>query len=154
MTKIGLTILLIILSLTLLGNLVNAQSNNFRIGLQSSYYISGTPGFSIIYDLNMDTSVQGIIGLGSSTQTVEGRILNRFSRETFWNVYYFGSAGLYNKHNNTNLIGGAGVGMEYNIQSLDSNLPPILVNADIGVIFKDGFNSFVNHLRTGFHYRF
>ena len=155
--KKGMIITLtLFLSLIIIGNLAQAQTQkgNYRIGVQSSTLFKGTAGVSMIYDRNVDSSIQGILSLGSRTLILEGRILYRFHQKKNWNVYGFGSVGLYNTFDSPGFIGGTGLGVEYDIKSLNPALPPVSVNADLGLMVMDNLNSFYNILRIGFHYRF
>ena len=148
--------LTLIFSLFIMGNLAQAQTQrgNYRIGIQSSNLFRGTAGASVIYDMDVDTSIQGIISLGSRSQIFEGRVLYRFYQKMNWNSYGFGSAGIYNNSDSNGFIGGAGIGIEYDIKALDRTFPPVSVNADIGLIFLDDLSSYNNKIRIGFHYRF
>ena len=155
--KKGMIITLTLLfSLIIIGNLAQAQTQrgNYRIGIQSSTLFKGTAGFSVIYDKSVDTSIQGIFSLGSRSQIFEGRFLYRFYQKKNWNAYGFGSAGIYNTFDSPGFIGGAGIGVEYDIKALDRSLPPVSVNADVGLIVLDDLSSFNNKIRIGFHYRF
>ena len=124
--KKGMIITLTLLfSLIIIGNLAQAQTQrgNYRIGFQSSTLFQGTAGVSAIYDIDVDTSIQGIFSLGSRSQIFEGRVLYRFHQKRDWNAYGFGSVGLYNIFDSPGLIGGAGIGVEYDIQALDHSFP-------------------------------
>lgn len=162
MLKKGIIITLTLMfSLFIMSNFAQAQNQrgnyrkgNYRIGLQSSTLFKGTAGVSMVYDMNIDTSIQGIFSLGSSSQIVEGRVLYRFHQQREWNAYGFGSAGIYNSSDSSDFIGGGGVGVEYDIKTLDRTLPPVSVNADVGLIVLDNFSSFNNKINIGFHYRF
>ena len=154
--KLMIISLAFLFSLSLMVNIAEAQTNleDYRIGLQSSYHFRSALGLSVIYDLDITNSIQGILSFSSRTQTIEGRYLNRFEIENFWNAYSFAAAGLQSGPNNTSLLGGGGVGIEYDIQAFEASLPPISVNADLGIYVTDSFDSFNPRLSTGFHYRF
>ncbi len=156
MIKKGLIIsLVLILAFFLTGFQAQAQAQpgSIGIGLQSSYAFWGSGGLSVIYDLSPAASIQGIFGIGARRQSFEGRYLHRFRQEAFWDGYTFGSAGIYSGPSTGFLLGG-GIGIEYDIRGIDGTLPPISLNADIGVIARDGLADFNVQLRTGFHYRF
>jgi hypothetical protein len=152
MLKKGLIIsLALILSLSIMNVSVQARTEgDYRIGVQSA----GPSALSGIYDLSSDTSIQGIIGLGSKSQTLEGRFLYRFRQEIDWNAYGFGSVGLYSNSNSNGFVGGVGIGAEYDLQALDKSLPPMSVNADVGLMVQDDIDSFKNQISIGLHYRF
>ena len=154
--KLMIISLVVLFSLSLMENSVEAQTNvgGYRVGLQSSYRARGSLGLSVIYDRDITNSFQGILSVGSNTQTLEGRYLNRFKLENLWNTYSFVAAGLYNGPNNTGFLGGGGIGVEYDIQALEATLPPVSINADLGVFVTDLFNSFDPRISIGFHYRF
>ena len=82
-----------------------------------------------------------IIGNLAQAQTQRGNYRIGFQSSTLFQ----GTAGL---------IGGAGIGVEYDIQALDHTLPPVSVNADVGLIVLDDLSSFNNKIRISFHYRF
>ena len=154
--KLMIISLVVLFSLSLMANSVEAQTNvgGYRVGLQSSYRVRASLGLSLIYDRDITNSFQGIFSVGSGSQTIEGRYLNRFRLENFWNTYSFVAAGIYNESSNTGFLGGGGIGVEYDIQALEANFPPVSVNADLGVFVTDSFNSFDPRISTGFHYRF
>ena len=153
--KLMIISLAVLFSLTLMGNLAEAQTNvgGYRIGLQSSYQIRSSLGLSVIYDQSLTSSYQGIINLGRPL-SIEGRYLNRFRLENFWNAYGFLALGLYDGPGNTGFFGGGGVGVEYDMQALEPTFPPISLNADLGIFASDSFDSFDPRLSIGFHYRF
>ena len=155
--KKGLIITFILLfGFFIMSNLAQAQTQrmNYSIGFQSSTLFKGTAGASVIYDMNVDTSIQGIFSLGSRSQIVEGRVLYRFYQKRYWNAYGFGSGGIYNISDSPGFIGGGGIGVEYDIKGLDRSLPPVSVNADVGLIVLDDLSSINNKIRIGLHYRF
>jgi hypothetical protein len=135
----------------------------FGIGFQSSWPAYGISG---LYDVNEKITAQLVLGALGSWTTLSGRGLYHFSQQEKYNIYGFGSAGMYrysysilgNKESESSVILGGGVGMEFPLRKLfnDDDFPPLYWSIDLG--FSAG--SFEHYNWSGFtwggglHYRF
>jgi hypothetical protein len=139
------------------------RSSPFGIGFQSSWPAYGLSG---LYDVNDKITAQLVVGALGSWTTVTGRGLYHFSQQEKYNIYGFGSAGMYRysfralgaSESESSLIVGGGAGMEFPLRKLfnDEDFPPLYWSFDLG--FSAG--SFEHYNWSGFiwgggiHYRF
>lgn len=144
------------------------DETEFGVGVQFAFPAYGISG---VIDLADNFAAQGIIGAFGDLKTYAGRGIYRFQTETYWNTYGYGMVGAWSypwtkidenynlvEKNEITLGYGAGVGVEYNWQSLSSNLPPIWWNLEIGVgsvQFDEANYDFSTFMfGTGAHFRF
>lgn len=135
----------------------------FGIGFQSSWPAYGISG---LYDVNDKITAQLVIGALGSWTTVTGRGLYHFSQQEKYNIYGFGSAGMYRysysilgaKEAESSVVLGGGVGMEFPLRKLfnDEDFPPLYWSVDLG--FSAGSFEYYNWSGFtwggGLHYRF
>jgi len=146
--------MVILVSIILLqGTIMGAtpESGKFGLGIQltSPHY-----GLSGIYNHSEEISFQGVIGTGY-WGSIGGRILYRFEKKEFYNLYGYGALGLYtqgysNYYFSSGFSLGAGAGIEYNWKGLSEDLPPVFTNLEAGL------SSVYPHINigVGFHYYF
>ena len=134
--------------------------NEFRygVGFQGSFPAWGLSG---MMTLNETISVQAILGLLGTLNTVAGRGLYTFREEQHWDAYGYGMVGYWSYRtsgiSSDNALGfGAGAGIQYDWRAFDENLPPIYWNIELGfgVVNLDNYNFSTIMFGTGVHYRF
>ena len=130
-------------------------------------------GISVQKPFDDKITLQGIVGPGSLISTFAARGLYSLKGEKFWSIYGYGMAGLitytgtdidffsptFGQTTKEGSLGfGGGAGIEYNVQALSKDLPPIYFNAEIGLMavkfeaFTSPFSGMV--FGGGAHYRF
>jgi hypothetical protein len=164
------TIISLIVLLTFLtGQIAGAQDREipqrkdlpYGIGAQ---YAAPAFGVSGIYDFTNSVSGQAVLGFFGGLQSYSGRVLYRFNRKKAYDLYGYGTLGIwrysgFGETASATGIGG-GVGIEYSWQHLfDSpDIPPLFGNIELGFVNLTGefnnytFSSFV--YGAGIHYRF
>lgn len=143
---------------------VGVQGGRYGIGFGSAwpaYGISGT------LQMNQTITVEAVLGLFGTVTNFGGRLWYRFNQNEKYDLYGYGAVGVYRYSARVlgigvseNVLGlGAGAGIEAGIAKLfdDEELPPIFLNAELGLAFGSfeyygGFST----LSFGFgaHYRF
>ena len=118
-------------------------------------------GLSARMDLSEKLSAQAILGVFGevSNYTVRGRY--HLATDQKWDAYAYVSAGLYTWEDddfageNVPAVG-AGIGMEYDWQNLDSGFPPITWSFELDVNTADFDNYDYSNFSIGIgaHYRF
>jgi hypothetical protein len=137
------------------------SQTRFGIGFQSSWPAYGISG---LYDLNEQITLQGIIGAFGTVTNLGVRGLYRFQTEDKYDLYGFGTAGLWSYDysiDTENVIGfGGGAGIELDWRRIltpdDNSFPPLFSSIDIGFVVADfeyyDFSGLV--IGGGIHYRF
>lgn len=160
---------LIVLFTFLTGQIAGAQESEipqrkdlpYGIGTQ---YAAPAFGVSGIYDFTNSVSGQAVLGFFGGLQSYSGRVLYRFNRKKAYDLYGYGTLGVWRysgigETESATGIGG-GVGLEYSWQHLfdSADIPPLFGNIEIGFVSLTGefnnytFSSFV--YGAGIHYRF
>ncbi len=126
-----------------------AAENKFRLGLQGTQFAAGLSG---IIDFSSPWAVQGIVDFGADAAAI--RILNRFTQKEFWNAYGQGTLGFWNhdnrrswgwseddylKNHDDGFGAGVGIGIEYDWRGIESSLPPIGWNIELGASVVPAF---------------
>lgn len=125
------------------------------VGFQSSWPASY--GLSGKYDLNEKMTVQGVFGFLGTVTNYSGRLLYRFQDKDDYDLYGFGSAGIYRYDyylGDESVFGfGAGAGIEYDLSDALDGLP-LTVSGEIGFGFVsfDYYSYGAVGLGVGFHY--
>ena len=128
----------------------------YAIGYQFSWPTSGVSGK---YRIDNRVSVQAELGILGNYTSFWGRANYMFRNKTRWNLYGFGGTGIITTVDDglttVGLKGGAGI--EYNLQAVEPEFPPVWVNFEMGLTYFDT-DSVKNPLRLGyglgFHYYF
>ena len=128
-------------------------------------YAAPAFGLSGMYDFTDKISGQAVLGFFGGLQSYSGRVLYRFKKEKAYDVYGFGTVGVWQYSGpgtSSSTTGfGAGVGLEYSWRKVlgSSDLPPLFGNIELGFVSLSGdltgydnFSSFVYGF--GIHYRF
>lgn len=137
----------LVLSLGFVGA-ARASDSNFRLGVQGAPFVAGLSG---IIDISNPWAVQGVVDFGADAVAI--RILNRFTQKRFWNAYGTGTVGLWRNDSyeswglwkdntpgdNDGLGLAVGIGIEYDWRGIDSSLPPIGWNIEVGASVVPGF---------------
>jgi len=142
--------------LTLLSTTLHADKGDIYAGLEW-YGLSGK------YDVTNKVTAQAIVGVWgyADLTSITGRGIYKFKQKDYYNLYGYGSATSWswdNGYNKETVVGfGAGGGIEYDIRGLDQSLPPIFLNADLGIQYANfsyygGFGGV--GLGLGVHYKF
>ena len=134
------------------------DTENISLGFQSSYLAYG---ISAKYDFTEKTHAQGIVGFLGTVNTYTVRGIYDYYQKPNLDIYAFGSVGIWTWDNylyDESVVGfGAGSGLEYDIRGLDSELPPLLLSAELGlnVVNFEHYGSFSSlGLGLGIHYKF
>jgi len=140
----------------LLTSTLHANEGDIYAGLEW-YGLSGK------YDVSDKITAQAIVGAwgyGNLT-SYTGRGIYKFKQKDDYALYGFGSVTSWtwdNGFDNESVFGfGAGAGVEYDIRGLNPELPPIYLNADLGlqVASFDRYGGFSTlGLGLGVHYKF
>ena len=148
----------------------SACPTDFGIGVQAAFHSFGISG---ILDVANKVSIQAILGFFGDLKSYGGRLLYRFNKEEFWNVYGFGMLGAWSytglstganlsRSTTTETVFGfgAGAGVEYNLEGLTHKfIPffPLYINLEIGfgaVNFKQvAYNFSPLMVGAGVHFR-
>jgi hypothetical protein len=131
------------------------------IGMQ---YAAPAFGISGIYDFTDSISGQAVLGLFGGLQMYAGRGLYRFSQQEAYDLYGFGTVGIWQYSAggaSTSTTGfGGGAGLEYSWQQLldNADVPPLFSNIEIGFVSLTdeftGYNYSSFTYSAGIHYRF
>jgi hypothetical protein len=136
-------------------------TGRFGIGFQSSWPSYGISG---IVDVTNRISAQAVVGAFGTVSNFSGRGIYRFMREEIYNLYGFGTGGVW-RYNHVGLdesvLGlGGGAGMELDwrriLGSEETRFPPIFSSLELGIVHANfdvyNFSSF--SIGGGIHYRF
>lgn len=122
-------------------------------------------GISGIYDFTDQVSGQAVFGFFGALQSYSGRVLYRFNRKKAYDLYGFGTVGIWRyspgigSSSSATGIGG-GVGLEYSWQHLfdSADVPPLFGNIELGFITLgsefSGYSYSAFTYGVGIHYRF
>jgi hypothetical protein len=139
-----------------------AESDSpFGIGFQSSWPSYGLSG---LYDLNDRITIQGIVGALGTITSFGARGIYRFQNEDKYDLYGFGTAGLWSydyvvdTENVLGFGGGAGVELDWRriLSPEDDSFPPLFSSIDIGFVLAnfDHYDFSGVTIGGGLHYRF
>lgn len=147
-----------------------SNSSKWGVGFQSSWPAWGISG---IYDVNELVSAQVVLGAFGSLTVLSGRILYRFNRREAYDLYGFGTLGVWRytsdvfffdrgliRQTETVLGLGGGGGIELNWQKIlassTDSFPPLYSTVDLGLGYAnfDVYNFSSLWLGVGIHYRF
>lgn len=140
---------------------LSATAPPYGVGAQWAAPAFGVSG---VYDFTEQISGQAVLGFFGGLQSYSGRILYRFNQKEAYDLYGFGTVGVwrysgaFSTESATGL--GGGVGLEYSWQHLfdSADMPPLFGNVELGFVSLTGdfsgynFSSFV--YGVGIHYRF
>jgi len=139
----------------------DASSSRWGVGFQSSF---PAYGLSAVYDLSEPITLQGVLGAFGVLNTFSARVLYRFQRERAYDLYGFGTAGIWrystSLYNETPVGVGGGAGIELDWRSLfspdDGSFPPLFSSIDLGftAVSFDHYNFNGLSIGAGLHYRF
>ena len=133
-----IAIIMFFLFVALFSKTTFAQANygeeRFSVGFQSSF---PAWGLSAKKNFGEKYAIQAIIGPVGALKTFAGRGLMKIKEDEMWSMYGYGTVGIWHYSflgvGETVLGYGAGAGIEYDIRSLDEDLPPIYLNAELGI---------------------
>lgn len=133
----------------------------YAVGFQSAFPAYGISGMMNVGD---QIAVQGVVGAFGTLSTFSGRGIYRFQQNGTYNLYGFGTAGVWRwssgSFNESSLGVGGGGGLELDWRRIFSNsettFPPLMSSLDIGFTAAnfDTYNFNALTLGAGFHYRF
>lgn len=137
------------------------RNSRFAVGFQSSFPAYGLSG---ILNLREELAVQGVIGAFGTISTFSGRGIYRFQRERTYNMYGFGTAGMWRwsvpgvSESSLGVGGGGGLELDWHsiLSSGESAFPPLVSSIDIGFTLAnfDNYNFNALTVGAGLHYRF
>ena len=133
------------------------------LGFQSAS-LSYSHGLSAKMDFTDKITGQAILGFLGTFNTYTARGLYKFNQDRFYNMYGYGSVGLWSWDggrywdDETSMTFGGGAGFEYDIRGLgaDKNFP-VFINAELGlnIVNFDNYGSVSTlGLGIGVHYKF
>lgn len=146
---------------------VGVQGGRYGIGLASSW-----PAYGISGTIQVSETLTGeaVLGFFGAVSNFGGRIWYRFNRNETYDIYAYGGLGVYrytgfdsillDLNRTESVLGiGLGAGVEAGLPKLfdDEDLPPIFLNAELGLAlasfeYYTGFSTL--SLGFGVHYRF
>lgn len=146
---------------------VGVQGGRYGIGLASSW-----PAYGISGTIQVSETLTGeaVLGFFGAVSNFGGRIWYRFNRNETYDIYAYGGVGVYrytgfdsillDLNRSESVVGlGLGAGIEAGLPKLfdDEDLPPIFLNAELGLAlasfeYYSGFSALT--LGFGVHYRF
>lgn len=137
------------------------STSRFGIGFQSAWPSYGISG---LYDISDRITAQAIVGAFGTVTNFGARGIYRFNLQDGYNIYGFGTAGLWSYDyivDTESVIGaGGGVGIELDWRSLlsseESRFPPLFTSIDLGFVLAnfDHYNFSGISFGGGLHYRF
>ena len=140
-------------------NAADFSNKNIYAGFQSSW---PSHGLSVKMDMTDKISAQGVIGFFGDLNNYSVRGNYKFKKDQFWDMYGFGSLGLwtwdgYGSFADESVVGiGGGAGFEYDLRGLDRSFIPLFVSAELGLNIAsfDHYNFSSLGLGVGVHYKF
>ena len=135
------------------------KKNNLYVGFQSSW---PSYGISAKMDIKEKVAIQGVIGLLGTVNSYSVRGIYKFKQKQFYNLYGFGSVGLWTwdggrYYGSESVFGiGGGAGVEYDLRGIDRSFIPLFVNAEIDITIAsfDNYSFSSTGLGLGLHYKF
>lgn len=132
----------------------------FGVGFQSSWPAWGLSG---TIDVTEQVTAQAIVGAFGTLTTVGARGIYRFTQEETYNMYGYGTVGMWRYPGiiRENVVGfGGGAGIEFDWRRIFSNqngtFPPLFTTIDLGLVVANfehyDFSGFT--VGSGLHYRF
>ena len=141
-------------------NAMDLSNKNLYAGFQSSW---PSHGLSVKMDLNDKITGQAVVGFLGEINNYSVRGLYKFKKEQFYNMYGFGSLGLWTWNSDyvgwddESVVGiGGGAGFEYDLRGIDKTFVPLFVSAELGLNIAsfDHYNFSSVGLGVGLHYKF
>ncbi|RUM64628.1 MAG: hypothetical protein DSZ05_07215 [Sulfurospirillum sp.] len=138
----------------------NLSDKNIYAGFQSSW---PSHGLSVKMDFTDKITGQAVVGFLGDLHNYSVRGLYKFTKERFYNMYGYGSIGLwtwdsdYVGWEDESVVGiGGGAGIEYDLRGLDSSFIPLFVNAELGLNIAsfDHYDFSSIGIGVGLHYKF
>lgn len=142
---------------------VGVQGGRFGAGMASSWPAYGLSG---TYHVNEKVTAQAVLGFFGTVSSFSARGWYRFNRNAEYDIYGYGTAGMYRYNFGTILFSdtesvlglGAGAGIETSLGKLfnQEEFPPIFANAELGLTYAsfDFYNFSALTFGFGIHYRF
>ena len=136
------------------------SNKNIYAGFQSSW---PSHGLSAKMDFTDKITGQAVIGFLGALNNYSVRGIYKFKKEQFYNMYGYGSLGLWtwdsdhHLYDDESVVGvGGGAGFEYDLRGLDSTFIPLFVNAELGLNIAsfDHYNFSSLGVGVGLHYKF
>lgn len=135
-------------------------ASRWAVGFQSAW---PTWGLSGSYDVNERITAQAILGAFGTLSSVGARGLYRFNQQEAYDLYGFGTAGLWSytgitRETVVGVGGGAGVELDWRrlIASDGASFPPLFSTIDLGLVLAnfEHYNFSGITMGVGLHYRF
>ncbi len=133
------------------------KSKNMSVGIQTSL---PSIGLSVRSDISDKINLQGVLGFFGNVNTYLIRGNYKLTQDEIYHTYGFASVGMwtydYSIDTETALGFGLGGGVEFDMQSIDENLPPVTGNIEIA-FSQTGIEHYnISALTLGFgvHYKF
>jgi hypothetical protein len=133
----------------------------FGVGFQSSWPSYGLSG---VYDMTDQVTLQAVVGLLGTVSNLAGRGLFRFQQNEGYDVFGFGTVGLWRysagivDESVIGVGGGGGVELDWGalLKDEDDSIPPIFTTIEIGLVLAnfDRYNFSALSIGGGIHYRF
>jgi hypothetical protein len=137
------------------------EKTRYGVGFQSAFPAYGV---SAMMDVGDHIAVQGVLGAFGTVSTFAGRGIYRFQHNRTYNLYGFGTAGVWRwssgPFSESSLGIGGGAGLELDWRNIFAGngtpFPPLMSSLDIGLTFAnfDSYSFNALTLGAGFHYRF
>jgi len=131
----------------------------WSVGFQSAWPAWGLSGS---FDVDERITAQAIVGAFGTLTNFGGRGLYRFSLEPSYNLYGYGTVGVWNysgivRENVVGFGGGGGIELDWRrLFSDDGSFPPLFSTIDLGFVAANfdhySFSGFT--IGSGIHYRF
>ena len=142
-----------------------SSDSPFSAGFQSSW---PSYGLSVRYDLNERMQAQGVVGAFGAVTNFSGRLNYDVKDEEKYDVYGFGSVGLWRYSYRVLGVGasessvgfGGGAGVEFDLEEVFSpdsdDFPPLFWSVELGVNVAslDAYNFSTISMGAGLHYHF
>jgi hypothetical protein len=158
--KIKTTVLATLLAATTQLSAGDFSTKDIYAGFQSSW---PSHGLSVKMDFNDKVTGQAVVGFFGDLNNYSVRGIYKFKKEAFYNLYGYGSLGLwtwdsdYASWDDESVVGfGGGAGFEYDLRGIDRSFIPLFVNAELGLNIAnfDHYNYNSIGLGLGVHYKF
>ena len=133
---------------------------NIYAGFQSSW---PSHGLSVKMDVTDTITGQAVVGFLGDLNSYAVRGIYKFQKDQYYNMYGFGSVGLWTwdgsyYYGSESVVGiGGGAGIEYDLRGLGPQMKvPLFVSAELGLNIAsfDHYNFSSLGLGVGIHYKF
>ncbi len=133
----------VVLSLSAVSANAEIGNGEYAIGFQSGLASYGLVGRVGITD---EISAEAVLGFFGVLSHYGVRGLYTLKDEDYWNAYAFGTAGFLTWDglfkDESSVVFGGGVGIEYDWQAFNEDLPPISWNLELGLGVAPGFDDY------------